>query len=737
MTSIPTLDGIPRGPLPRAPLPSPRLERRPGQVPPTMSPLDAFAAQGRLLARQLQEGNKNGKRMSRLAPETLHGSLATGFGGGPASGRPNYMRSISSDDETSYETASESIRSAPSPPPPREIAGRRGQLMTLEQRPMSTHPRLSSSSIQTISTIQSSIHDEAPEMDVNGAGRTLNDLIRGGGPLARLDEQEVVMAPVVRRAGSPASIESTFSVETGSSLRHQTSFDLPLRDANFKRYPSVESERSRGRRPNALAPPRNVAARSVSPRIPGTATMMSSAASIRSIAAEGSDEELPKHFGLMPSRTLSGSSGMSGPGSPMSINLSLSPRPPSVGSEFSVSSRGPRTPAFNFSRPISRAGGLDRPSLDIPSRQTSSDSNPSTLSEGPIVFTDDTVHTPVSMTGDDPMDQINSEFDKGYGPAPSYIYSRFSLPRGRIMQRNSLIFQEMMGEDLHIFQFEQPQPPYSNVVPVKANGERMMERPPSPPSPPRVRTAPGDSGVRPNRFDTFGHPPTLNAPKSTQIPSAFHQVQGTGRSSADSPSLASSNSTIKPRSTASGATSVAITAEEHLDKGIECHERGSLNESTYHLRIAAKQGHPTGMLMYALACRHGWGMRPNAREGVAWLRKAAECASSEVADDSAAADGGEGLSGEDFIKKRARKAQFALSIYELGVSHMNGWGIEQDKALALRCFEIAGAWGDGDALAEAGYCYAQGVGCKKDLKRAAKCYREAEGRGISMVGNSW
>jgi hypothetical protein len=87
--------------------------------------------------------------------------------------------------------------------------------------------------------------------------------------------------------------------------------------------------------------------------------------------------------------------------------------------------------------------------------------------------------------------------------------------------------------------------------------------------------------------------------------------------------------------------------------------------------------------------------------------------------------------------QKAYRAQFALSIYELGVSHLNGWGIEQDKSLALRCFEIAGKWGDVDAMAEAGFCYAEGVGCKKDMKKAARFYREAESKGMSMVGNSW
>jgi TPR repeat protein len=95
--------------------------------------------------------------------------------------------------------------------------------------------------------------------------------------------------------------------------------------------------------------------------------------------------------------------------------------------------------------------------------------------------------------------------------------------------------------------------------------------------------------------------------------------------------------------------------------------------------------------LYALACRHGWGMRPNQREGVQWLRKAADSAFLEVADDENLLKGGHSV---DVLEQRIRKAQFALSIYELGVSHMNGWGIEQDKVLALRCFEIAGGLSD-------------------------------------------
>lgn len=253
-------------------------------------------------------------------------------------------------------------------------------------------------------------------------------------------------------------------------------------------------------------------------------------------------------------------------------------------------------------------------------------------------------------------------------------------------------------------------------------------------------------------FDTIGRR-SEDAPRGRTMQSLLNDASR-GRTPA-STATSDSASTIRgpPTIRSAAQSSSDMTAEDHLAKGIQCHENGSLNESTYHLRLAARQNDPTAMLLYALACRHGWGMRANQREGVQWLRKAAEFASVEIADDEDQLKEGKRV---DFLENRARKAQFALSIYELGVSHMNGWGIEQDKSLALRCFEIAGSkyilnlltvkyyvlteitdWGDVDALAEAGFCYAQGVGCKKNLKTSAKFYRMAEAKGMSMVGNSW
>lgn len=179
-----------------------------------------------------------------------------------------------------------------------------------------------------------------------------------------------------------------------------------------------------------------------------------------------------------------------------------------------------------------------------------------------------------------------------------------------------------------------------------------------------------------------------------------------------------------------------MTPEQHLEEGISNHTSGSLSKSTYHLRLAARGGLPTAMLLYALACRHGWGMRANQQEGIIWLKRAVDSASLDLISNDKAITKSTAISSTVSTTLK-RDANFALAVYELGISYMNGWGIPKDKSLALRCFEIAGNWGDCDALAEAGFCYTQGVGCKKDLKKAAGYYRKAADGGMSMAGNSW
>lgn len=203
----------------------------------------------------------------------------------------------------------------------------------------------------------------------------------------------------------------------------------------------------------------------------------------------------------------------------------------------------------------------------------------------------------------------------------------------------------------------------------------------------------------------------------------------------------STDRTIRPTTSSyarSGSTE--LTAEEHLEIGIQTHSAGDLSKSTYHLRIAAREGSPTGMLLYALACRHGWGMRPNQEEGVRWLKKAIDGAGLEVADVEQTIASTTTTKADPIAQaqeRKKRKSQFALAIYELGISYMNGWGCPKDKPLAVQCYEVAGSWGDCDALAEAGFCYTQGLGVKKNVNKAASLYRRAAEGGMSMAGNSW
>lgn len=692
------------------PLTSPRLHIA-GEVPPELSPLDAFAAQSRLLAQQLEKTTSNGKRLSRLPPLTIEDSFNLP--------RPGYFRSVSAEN-----LAADVSQQSQLPVP-----GLKTELEDSGVRPVSIYPRLSRIPPSRIEA------DASPRFNAQD-----EEQYRGRRPPGPINDFGI------RREQSPGTIEREMYRRRDESS-----------PSNFPARPSIDSARqrdqasqrardtstaSRGYDSRGLAPPRSPFAQKTP--------------SVRSQSADGSDEDYAGSIGasfLSDSRKISLGNGLSN--SPVSPFIHPIPRSPSISSELSITGSRLSRPTFNFSRPLSRAS---EPPFEMPSRQASSDdqSTRQTSSESqpirqassdsqPFVLADDTVHTPVSMHSEGFPE--NTNVSPG---APSYVYSRFSLPRGKMLQRNSRIFQESHPQVE--FRWEQPTLPYSNVQTYPSGS---ITSPPSPPSRPSTSSLEQASSTSvPELLDSFQVGPSDDQSR-LRHDNSVQNYQGslTSSTSVTRPSTTpsvGSESTIKARSQHPLAPSMDMTAEDHVAKGIECHELGSLNESTYHLRIAARQNHPTGMLLYALACRHGWGMRPNQREGVQWLRKAADSAFLEVADDENLLKGGRAV---DVLEQKTRKAQFALSIYELGVSHMNGWGIEQDKVLALRCFEIAGcmcfyfllylltltnvAWGDGDALAEAGFCYAQGIGCKKDLKKSAKFYRMAESRGISMVGNSW
>lgn len=693
----------------RSPMTSPGdlAPPRPGDIPPALSPLDAFRMQSMLLAKKFEEEQDNGKRLSRLPPLTVQNEFSR---------RPPFMRN------TSSETSSAADES-PIVPDNSERGGNMGRLREVEERerPMSTHPTL--------------------EGDVLNSHKPHKPSLTGIGEEQEFVTPDEVLTPSgdyfhIPRASSPDAIEPTVTIPTPDTPR-TASVHLPTSPQadNF----SIDSL-SIASPKQSLKPPRS----------PMAMTALKNSPSIRSVYDSSDDVEafsMTDSVDSLPPRKPSTNSSYSRSQSPAVFNAMPMPRSPSVASESSWTSL-PR-PSFNFSRPRSamgrpsldlstshatsflRQGTMDststRPSLDVPSRQATGDTPLTPMSM-------DMPRTPLTVASEDYFTADSDE------PGQAYTYSKYSLPRGRPMNRESIA-----PGDFILRQFEWDSTDLERASPCRSpspHSDRIRIEPPMTPpqsnSPQRFpiqRSVSSDETREPPRTGS-PHAPRFVQHKSNNSTPAASSNRPSIAGSMQTASSSASASTIKAHLMHTKSPSTETTAEQHLQKGIELHEQGKLQESTYHLRTAANARLPTAMLLYALACRHGWGMRPSQSEGVMWLQRAVDSMQLEVADDEHTATSPGGAA-PDAVDKRSHKAQFALSVYELGMSYMNGWGVRQDRALGLRCFEVAGNWGDADALAEAAFCYAEGVGAKKDLKRAARLYRDAERRGMSMAGNSW
>jgi hypothetical protein len=650
---------------------SPRIQHYDGDIPPALSPLDAFAAHSRKLARELEETRKAGeRRLSRLPPAHITQSLNE-----HQQNRPQIFRQLSSEADVL-------------PPLPQKFRSDSGNNPTVSEpyvRPQSSYPRHSA--------VLKLKDDEEAE------GRST--------PTDPSNPRDYFGIPP---SESPPPMERSRSQNTASKDK----------------------------------PPDNIVHSPTSPNNPDLTFTLAppNAGFARKPYHESSDDDYTSSATgstFSQARKLSSSSGVSGPLSPTSPYLQGHQRTSSNNSNGSISASGSRKRAshLNFSRPMS-SSSLNALNINTPTRQPSKSSIGSAL--------------PSLPTPSNSFDETRSDNSEGYAmESSSYTHRTFTLPRGRKSDRTSTLFLPLTGPD-----FIWHEPMFPGTPPLEPRSSADLAVPPEAIPRPSQNTQRSEFSFdfggdrsrpfalderRPSSSDAV---PSSLKPVSTPAavrPSTSHAAASKFKhpappipadSTADIESSSRSDSTIRPTTARSISNYQAYTADEHVEKAIDLHQNGDLKESTYHLRIAAKKDHPTGMLLYALACRHGWGMRQNPTEGVKWLRKAVDSAMLEVADDEASDQ-----PRSDGVQKRTHRAQFALAIYELGQCHLNGWGMEQDKSLALRCFEIAGNWGDTDALTEAGFCYAEGIGCKKDLKKAAKFYRIAEKKGVSMVGNSW
>ena len=550
-------------------LPSPRT----GEAPPALSPLDALALQGRLLAKRFEQQDKNGRRMSRIAPLTIQNEFGN---------RPGYFSSMSNSTVNSPNEDAGPVRS------PRPDASPR-QEVSSDKRHQSYYPQFGM---------------DEPEMQY-----AIGPL---QSPMATIAEASPATPPQgyfdIPRSHSPDSVEPHIGLREATPVSPHVPVAAPSHMfLSPQRKPSGGSEHSQQSQPRSqprsnLLPPRS------SSSLHSTRSPRQSP-SIRSVAVgydEVDDMSLSGSYdSLHQNRNLSPSSSLSRAQSPFTpaTGPTMIPRSPSAASDYSVNGSSLPRPAYNFSRPnFSRPTSRQsvRPSLDVrsdvgPSRQASDESvnmRPSfdnqllrqDSSDSPTAhYANEQVHTPVSMVSED----FRRSGDFSSNPAPSYTYTRFNLPRGRAVDRKSIGIEDFFKSQIT---WDQP---------GQQNPNQTQARPPSPESPPRS-------------FDQ-----------------ARQQQQQHG-----APSLTSSNSTIRARTAGSVGE---VTAQQHCDMGLELHEAGELLKSTYHLRLAARAGLPEAMFWYGLACRHGWGMRVNQSEALQWLRRAVDSGQLEVADDEAQA----------------------------------------------------------------------------------------------------
>jgi len=717
-------------------LPSPRM----GEFPPALSPLDAFAMQSRILAKRFEQEAQDGKRISRLPYNAVAHEFAN---------RPDFFRSVSGGSDARASDRQPEMQEETRPP----TTSRPRPDLDME-RPISHYPMM-------------------------GHARTRSDR----GPAVEtpyFDAQEVPMTTEAQdyfgigipRSSSPEPTDSTFKVAPPSPMVPSLTNSVDsVSSASYPRTLTNGSPRSQRslRSDRGLVPPKSPAFLN-SPR---------SAQSIRSVRQDSGDDETAAYNVASPalpsSRKFPAGSKMSRPRSPPSLYMHPAYRSSSATSDISTNGsqtlplQRPPTNNFNFSRPLSSRGRPVDAQPALPDRSFSSETrdpdymrlrhpsasssgthpsspsaNPSRQNSADDAQPTERVRTPPptdhARTTDDAAESGVAAHSSSHDPAPSYTYTKYALPRGRTVERESLGHRtSWLPQDFDWEGRKPPPPPSPTNEQGTSEGQVNAASVVTPRQP--VPTSAGlgrISGARLSCRDLTAVDVSADRSRAAD----FHLEDLRPKDSAPSVHTASTDRTIKAAPLHERSASTELTPQEHLEVGIQAHTAGHLSKSTYHLRLAARASLPTAMLLYALACRHGWGMRANQEEGVEWLRKAIEGSGLEVVDVEAQVSAASARTPKadpvaEAAERRKRKAQFALAIYELGISYMNGWGCPKEKPLAVRCFEVAGNWGDCDALAEAGYCYTQGVGCRKDLKKAAALYRKAADGGMSMAGNSW
>ncbi|KNZ58830.1 hypothetical protein VP01_1852g2 [Puccinia sorghi] len=218
-----------------------------------------------------------------------------------------------------------------------------------------------------------------------------------------------------------------------------------------------------------------------------------------------------------------------------------------------------------------------------------------------------------------------------------------------------------------------------------------------------------------------------------------------------------------------------------LHMGIVAHQKNDMTLSAILFERCAKEngGSGVGMLMWALALRHGWGCPVNTLKALGWLQLSVETLLSELHhaklekqhyDDHHSLQNTpkDPLLDQYLINEiNGIKSELLLALYELGQCLMYGWGCHRNKYLVNPSWHLSFSkltntphtnsynqlalftqkrrynittWQRISATQtrrKLAYCYEVGNGVKRSSRNAAKYYRMACAQGIKMMGYQW
>ena len=131
-----------------------------------------------------------------------------------------------------------------------------------------------------------------------------------------------------------------------------------------------------------------------------------------------------------------------------------------------------------------------------------------------------------------------------------------------------------------------------------------------------------------------------------------------------------------------------IDIKDPLAIGIFYHENGDLEMSAFYFSVAASRGDATGLFLYAISIRQGWGVKQDEKEAFRLL--------SLVTDR---------VGMEEDLKQITSTFQVPLALFEVGNAFQQGWGVPKDKKKAAYYFNQAAQLGDADAQVALGECF--------------------------------